>query len=235
MLLSYSDPVPAIIEIYHVSKSLLIKTAKAFVNRIIPLRARTFIRTFQRLDPYEKLAFSLSKIERIFEPPKMTISKNPKNAYRIIFLCHGNIIRSPMAEALFKQNADKMGLKNFHVRSAGIHAKPCAGADPRSLAVAQEFGVNLNQHRARPITRELIENADAIFVMDSLNEARLLDRYPQSWRKLYPLSSFCKPGQIKNGEISDPYRGDIEDVRRCYHILQACVQRLVTSLVEKGQ
>ena len=205
------------------------------MNRIVPLRARTFIKTFKRLDPNEKLTYSCFKIKRIFRPPKITISKNTKNPFKVIFLCHGNIIRSPMAEALFKQNAATMGLKNFHVSSAGISAKPCAGADPRSLVVAKELGINLGKHRARPVTEEIVENTDAIFVMDSINEARLLEKYPKVWRKLYPLSSFCKPGQIKNGEISDPYRGDIEDVRRCYHILQACVQRLVTSLVEKGQ
>ena len=235
MLLSYADPVPAMIEIFHVSKSLLTKTGKAFVNRIVPLKARTFIKTFKRLDSFEKLSYSCFKIERIFISPKMTISKNTKNPFKVIFLCHGNIIRSPMAEALFKQNATTMGLKNFHVSSAGINAKPFSGADPRSLVVAKELGINLGKHRAQQVTEEIIENADAIFLMDSINEARLLEKYPKAWRKLYPLSSFCKPGQIKNGEISDPYKGDIEDVRRCYHILQASVQRLVTSLVEIGQ
>ena len=105
-------------------------------------------------------------------------------------------------------------------------------ADPRSVAVAQEFGVRLNGHRAQPITEEIVENADAIFGMDSLNEAGLLDKYPKAWKKFYMLGTFTEGGQLKNGEIEDPYNGDNDDIRRCYKILQSGVHRLVMDLAE---
>ena len=232
MLLSYSDPIPAIIEISNISKSLFIKSTMTLINRNIPLRVRTFVKTFQHLDPYEKMSYSLSKIKRFFFIPKIKISKNSKENFRIIFLCHGNIIRSPMAEELFKQKASTVGLKNLHVSSAGIHAKQCAGADPRSITVAQEFGVNLSHHRAQRITKEIIENADAIFVMDSLNEAKLLDKYPEAWKKLFLLSLFCQAGQLKKGEIDDPYKGGIDEIRLCYYKVRSCVHHLVLSLAE---
>ena len=232
MVLSFSDPIPAINEIFHVIKSLFIQDAKALASKIIPLRAHTHLKTLRNLDKYEKMQYVSSKLKRLFGLTKIRFEKNSKEAVRILFICHGNIIRSPMAEALFKQSASSTGLKNFSAMSAGIYAKPGTGADPRSVTVAEEFGVRLNGHRAQPITREIIENADAIFVMDSPNEAGLLGKYPKVYKKLYMLGSFTEGGQLRNGEIEDPYNGDHDDIRRCYKIIQSGVHRLVMALAE---
>ena len=232
MLWSYTDPLPAIIEIFHVFKSILFQDAKALINKLIPPRAHTQLKTLRDLDKYEKMLYVVNTLERLIWMPKIKIAKNTKKAFRILFLCHGNIIRSPMAEALFKQKASMLGLKHVHVMSAGIYAKQGTGADPRSVIVAQEFDVCLKGHRAKPVTDEIIEEADAIFVMDSLNEAGLLRKYPTAWKKLYMLGSFKESGNLKDGEIKDPYNGDIDDIRRCYKILQSVVQNLVMNMTE---
>ena len=127
MLWSHSDPVPAINEIFHVTKSMIIRDAKTLVTKIIPIRAHTHLKTFRNFDKYEKLIYAVSTLKRLFGMTKIKIKKNSKEAFRILFICHGNIIRSPMAEALFKQKASIVGLKNFNVMSAGIYAKQGAG------------------------------------------------------------------------------------------------------------
>ena len=232
MLWSYSDPLPAVIEIFCVFKSLLFQDAKALINKIIPLKTHTHLKTLRNLDKTEKVLYFLHIIRRSIWMPQIKISKNKKKAFNILFLCHGNIIRSPMAEALFKQKASKLGLKNVRAMSAGIYAKQGIGADPRSVTVAQEFDICLKGYRAKPITMEIIEEADAIFVMDSLNEAGLLGRYPTAWKKLYMLGSFSESGPLKKGEIEDPYNGDIDDIRRCYKILHSTVLNLVVNITE---
>ena len=232
MLWSYSDPLPAVIEIFCVFKSLLFQDAKALINKIIPLKTHTHLKTLRNLDKYEKVLYFVQVISRLIWMPQIKMSQNKRKAFKILFICHGNIIRSPMAEALFKQKASKLGLKNVHVMSAGIYAKQGIGADPRSVTVAQEFDLCLKGHRAKPITEEIIGEADAIFVMDSLNEAGLLDKYPQTWKKLYRLGSFQENGNFKETEIKDPYNGDIDDIRRCYKILKSAVQNLAVSMTE---
>jgi protein-tyrosine-phosphatase len=117
--------------------------------------------------------------------------------------------------------------------SAGVYAKQDAEADPRSIEVAPEFGVRLNEHRAKPLTDDLIESVDAIFVMDALNESGLLRRYPASWRKVHMLGAYFGTHHSSNGEIPDPYEGGIEDVRRCYDRLQSGIHHLVMHLAGK--
>ncbi len=139
-----------------------------------------------------------------------------------LFVCHGNIIRSPMAAALFKQYISEMGQHEISISSAGLHANRARGADPRALIVAREFGIELRDHQSRPITKEMVETADAIFVMDYLNEAKLLARYPKAKNKIYVLSVFSN----RLAEIVDPYHGNINDIRRCYETLRSYVHSL---------
>jgi len=233
MLWSRADPLPAVIEIFDVIKKCLLQDAKLLVNRIMPPRLNTRLTTFRRLGGLEKIVYLFSETQRFFRAPELKLNPISEKPTQILFLCHGNIIRSPMAEALFKQKASEAGLKNFRVMSAGVYAKQDAEADPRSIEVAPEFGVRLNEHRARPLTDDLIESADAIFVMDALNESGLLRRYPASWRKVHMLGAFFGTHHSSNGEIPDPYEGGIEDVRRCYDRLQSGIHHLVMHLAGK--
>jgi protein-tyrosine-phosphatase len=76
----------------------------------------------------------------------------------------------------------------------------------------------------------MVEKADAIFVMDYLNEAGLLGKFPKAWKKLYMLGSFTTGEKREKIEIEDPYNGDIDDIRRCYKTLRSAVQNLVMNI-----
>ena len=235
MLWSYSDPLPAVVEIFYVLKALLLKDTKALIRAVMPIRLHTHLKTLRNLDHLEKLVYGVTTLKRIVRISQMSLAKGAKKPARILFLCHGNIIRSPMAEALFNQKASKLGLKHVQAMSAGIYAKQGNSADPRSITVAQEFGICLKDHRARPINQKMVDEADAVFVMDSLNEAGLLDSYPKAWKKLYLLGSLKSNGDIKKKDIQDPYNGEIDDVRRCYEILESAVQNLVSTIAESSR
>ena len=154
----------------------------------------------------------------------------PKTSRSFLFVCFGNIMRSPMAEALLKQElSNRSRNESVTVTSAGLHATPGNVAHPWALAAAADFNISLEKHRAQLLTAEMVRDADAIFAMDFQNKAELLTLYPESKHKIFMLSS-CLRGHGQHGEIADPYFGDVEATRNCYRTLQTCVQNLADDL-----
>jgi protein-tyrosine phosphatase len=124
----------------------------------------------------------------------------------VLFVCYGNIIRSALAEALYRRHAASFSSAAPRVQSAGLSAKPGRSADPRALAAGQSLGVDLTSHRAQPLTQALVDDAHVIFVMDRLNEAKVLARFPSARGKLCRLGTLA----LANGSdvIPDPYVQD---------------------------
>ena len=156
----------------------------------------------------------------------------PPSAKSILFVCFGNIMRSPMAEAMFRQfTAGTHSLVT--AVSAGLHAIPGREPHPRALAASNEIGLSLVEHRAQLLTPEMVAQADVIFVMDFQNKAEVLALYPQARDKVIMLSEYAD-GAERCREIPDPYFGDLESTRRCYALLQTCVHNLAAELAEQN-
>lgn len=151
-------------------------------------------------------------------------------ARSFLFVCYGNIMRSPMAELMFQQAATKAGLVGVRAASAGLHAIPGNAAHPWALEASREFGLSLQNHQAQELTEALVSQSDVIFAMDFQNKAELLALYPEARVKILMLSAYAE-GAERNREISDPYFGDVEATRRCYGSLQTCVKNLTAKLV----
>jgi len=125
-----------------------------------------------------------------------------------LFVCRGNICRSPFAENFCRE---KLGWKN--VRSCGTHPMSNRRVSEVAETVAwDDFCVDLTQHSSRVVEESLLRWADIIFVMD--------------YRQLIELSSLAKGSVILLGagyEITDPYRGNREIYQNCYrNIARAC-------------
>jgi protein-tyrosine phosphatase len=151
------------------------------------------------------------------------------SARSFLFVCSGNIMRSPMAEVMFRESVAKANLPNLLVCSAGLHAVSGKEAHPRAMAASQEIGLPLTQHRAQLLTSALVSQADAIFVMDFQNKAEMLALYPEAGNKILMLRAYAD-GRERYREISDPYFGDLEDTLRCYAVLHTCIQNLTIDL-----
>lgn len=134
-----------------------------------------------------------------------------------------------MAAALLRKYLSDPGRAAISVSSAGLEARPARGADTRALMVARRFGVSLEDHRARALTHEMVEQADVIFVMDSLTEAGVLGRFPRAACKVFLLGVYAD-GESQPTEIMDPYDGDGADIHRCYEVIQSSIRRLVLDL-----
>ena len=158
------------------------------------------------------------------------IGKVPANARSFVFVCFGNIMRSPMAEAMFRKAASQANLANLRVCSAGVHAINGNQAHPMAMEASQERGLPLSQHRAQLLTADVVSEADVIFVMDFQNKAEVLALYPEARQKVLMLSAYAEDAH-RYREIPDPYFGDLETTRRCYAMLDTCIRNLMAELV----
>jgi len=228
LLWSIRDPQPGLSETLRFARVATSAAAERLVLPLIPPSWLSLHRRSRVLDRRSRRVFLLLAMARALGFRQPRVPEHLGNVRTILFVCHGNILRSPMAAALLRQSLSTSRVE-MEIRSAGLHATPMNRADRRGMTAATEFGVSLADHRAEPITWEMVRRADAIFVMDQFNEADLLARYPQARTKLFCLGA-CRPIRRATVDIDDPYNGDLDDVRRCYEIIRCCLDRLIGAL-----
>lgn len=128
----------------------------------------------------------------------------------VLFVCLGNICRSPLAEAAFKAEAARIGL-DVEVDSAGIgdwHAgEP---PDPRALATAKRHGIDIGGHRARKVTQRDFRRFSHLVALDHEVLAALKAMRPAN--AAAELSLLLDHVEGRKGEaVADPYYGDAAD------------------------
>ncbi len=154
----------------------------------------------------------------------------PRSPQSLLFVCQGNIIRSPFAAHLFPHLLQSQFRHRIRTASAGLDTTPGKAADSRAIQVAGEFGVSLEAHRTQRLAPALVEGADLILAMDTLNVAQFLVRYPASKNRLYRLGDFCDGSEGRHRDIQDPFGGGLDDVRQCYQTIAQRLSCLATAL-----
>jgi protein-tyrosine-phosphatase/predicted ATP-grasp superfamily ATP-dependent carboligase len=225
---SLRDPLPAIMELTQGLRQLCVARVKASLRKHAPERVVSLGRIYRQLGPRDGRIYLKLQLLRAFHLRRADRRPHKGPLRSVVFVCHGNIIRSPMAAALLRSYLSDTSQSAVAVISAGLHAKPQRRAEPRARSVAKGFGISLDDHWAQPITDDMIRSSDAVFVMDFLNEAQLLGRYPWAAGKVFLLKpSGTEPGS-RSLEIADPYDGDTADVDHCYRQLQSRIRHLAS-------
>ena len=131
----------------------------------------------------------------------------------ILFVCTGNICRSPMAEGLFRHALK--GRSDFRVFSAGVGAVD--GLPPSEFAVKalKELGIDISKQRSRMLTADLIQQADYIFGMTHSHVDAITLLYPQASEKTFLLREFDETLDTYENDISDPIGGSYEVYLNC--------------------
>lgn len=156
------------------------------------------------------------------------VRKEPSEMFRVMFICHGNICRSPMAEYIFNDMVQRLGSADrLSADSCAVSREEIGNpVYPPARAELEAHGVKCGAHRARQLTREDYDRCDMLICMDESNVSRalrLLGGDPEG--KLHLLGDFSG-----RGAVSDPwYTGDFA---RTFDDIAAGVAALIDKLVE---
>jgi protein-tyrosine phosphatase len=149
------------------------------------------------------------------------------NRLNILFVCTGNICRSPLAEGIFARMVANAGrAAEFDIDSAGTGGwHQSDPPDRRSIAVAAHHGIDISGQRARRITAIDFDRYDLILAMDHDNVRSLLQTAPsRAQAKIHLFDAFTTAG---NTDVPDPYYGDGADFEAVYAMLFAGCTRLL--------
>ena len=151
---------------------------------------------------------------------------------RILFVCTGNICRSPLAEALLQRALHERAVEDVSVESAGTGAWDGAPASEGAYLVALERGLDLSGHRARLLTREIVEDAALILTMARHHRARVHELGGEG--RVNVLGEYVgKTGE--DAEVGDPFGGDLEVYRDTCAELEALIATVADRLAAEAR
>jgi len=168
-------------------------------------------------------------IFEVLEPGVFTNEEIQQMASLIlVFVCTGNTCRSPMAEQLCRHLvARKLGCapedlpqRGVLIRSAGVAAMSGAEASPEAVRVLHEMGLDLSEHGSRPLTQNLIYQADQVLVMTQSHRQAILQHCPDAAEWVTLLS----PDQT---DVTDPIGGTLEMYRQCAAQIESYLHRWI--------
>ena len=137
---------------------------------------------------------------------------------KIVFLCYGNICRSPLAAALAEER-----LSGVAIDSAGFHDHTGRSCPQKILRIASSYGVDLSSHRSARVQRNQLANADLVIAMDMENLNRVRQKFPEMADRTTLLGLFGTPETLA---IADPYLADEAATTRICEQVRASVEGL---------
>ena len=146
----------------------------------------------------------------------------------VLFVCMGNICRSPTAEGVFRAGAERAGLaRGMRIDSAGTHDYHVGEPpDARAIASALRRGYDLRKHRARQVAPRDFERYEWILAMDRHNLQELESRRPGNYVGHLGLLLDFVPG-VEAREVPDPYYGGSDGFERVLDLVEHAADQLL--------
>lgn len=157
----------------------------------------------------------------------------PFKVQSILFICKGNICRSPFAEHIAGKQLNYSNLCNFY--SAGIFVGEPETPTPEAVLSADNFGIDLRQHRAKPVNYLLMDSYDMIVTMETWQYKQMKKLFLEFADKIYLLPLFDRGtaysmNLFNKYNIQDPYGKNILEFKRCFERIEKCTSILLRKI-----
>jgi protein arginine phosphatase len=157
-----------------------------------------------------------------------------QGSMKILFVCDGNICRSPMAEALFRTSMADRRINWIQVTSAGLVASQWGVAHAQLGRVLGPSFALVENRRSVPLTEELVEDADLILGMENRHIRQIHERFPKTRGRVDIITTYAG----RKGEISDfpdsGYGDVVSWLRHCHSIMLPSVETIIDRLVREN-
>src|SRR6201995_1750041 len=150
----------------------------------------------------------------------------------ILFICTGNVCRSPMAEGIFRQAIQGHG--HFRVVSAGLGAMEGQPPSAHAVTAVKELGIDISNQRSRMLTPALVAQADYIFGMTHSHVDTVMLLYPHAAEKTFLLREFDDTLDPFEKDISDPIGGSYDVYMNCRDQIEQGMATLLR-FVDQGE
>lgn len=141
--------------------------------------------------------------------------------FHVLFVCTGNICRSPLAEGMLRHWLARDLVSGVEVSSAGTYANDGAPASAHGVTVAGENGFDTSGHEARLVHKAILEKADLILAMEVDHIFDILRIAPEVEGRVFPLGGYAlADGSAADLSIFDPVGRDLVAYRKCHAIIE---------------
>lgn len=137
----------------------------------------------------------------------------------VVFICTGNVCRSPMAEGFYRAMTESD--EAIRVGSAGISAFDGQAASRHSVEVMKQEGIDISAHTSRMLTPQIVQEASHIFGMTRSHRDAVQMMFPQAREKVFVLREFLVgPDADFDLDVSDPIGGSLEEYVRTRNLIK---------------
>jgi protein-tyrosine-phosphatase/predicted ATP-grasp superfamily ATP-dependent carboligase len=228
---SWADPLPAMQEVASVLGGWSSEWRRRTASALLPESTRSVFRSSRTLPPDRRAIYLKRCIVRLAgRDPEV---KLPAVIGSVIFVCHGNIMRSASAAQFLRDDLRAAGITDIRITSAGTHARNGKPADPRVRRAVRDLGSNLEDHHATLLTADLVASSDVIFAMDEMNYANIITAFPHARGKLMLFGGVNAAGVYWSHEIADPYVATEGEVAATVSVVRRYVAALALAIAQR--
>jgi protein-tyrosine phosphatase len=194
-----------------------------------------FVRALLKTAPVRRLRAGLRDVYWRRRGARLRNPAMPSRIRTILFVCKGNICRSPFAERVAARAVTESGLTGLRCLSAGITANQAATCPPEAVQAASAHGLPMGDHVPARLTGALIQESDLVVVMEADQIDVVGALYPESRGKLW-LLPFLDPSPASTYErynLADPFGRSADEFDYCYDRIERSVRELIAEIASR--